>query len=126
MQTRLGEIEGEAPAHWRDSEMLLLQQVMALVGRNLSPVPVLREMLHLMSELLGLNRGRVALRDEGAKTSRIRHAYGLTPQEVERGRYANARCLNERRNALFSIHPVIALIATADSVKIPKRGQTFL
>jgi Nif-specific regulatory protein len=88
MQTRLGDIEAESPAHWRESEMLLLQQVMALVGRNLSPVPVLREMLHLMSELLGLNRGRVVLRDEGAATSRIRHAYGLTQQEVERGRYA--------------------------------------
>ncbi|WP_254073947.1 sigma 54-interacting transcriptional regulator [Burkholderia sp. S171] len=87
MYTKPGEVEGETSSNWRESEMLLLQQVMALVGKNLSPVPVLREMLHLMSELLGLNRGRVVLRDEGAKTSRIKHAYGLTPQEVECGCY---------------------------------------
>jgi Nif-specific regulatory protein len=77
----------ESPAYWREHEMLLLQQVMALVGKSLSPHPVFREMLHLMSELLGLNRGRIVLRDEGRNTCRIRHAYGLTPQEVERGCY---------------------------------------
>src|ERR1700731_1313172 len=80
--------DAESPAYWREHEMLLLQQVMALVGKSFSPFPVLREMLHLMSELLGLNRGRIVLRDEGQDTCRIRHAYGLTPQEVERGCYA--------------------------------------
>ena len=79
----------ENPVYWREHEMLLLQQVMALIGRKLSPDPVLREMLHLMSELLGLNRGRVVLRDEGSNTCRIRHAYGLTAEEVERGRYGD-------------------------------------
>ncbi len=77
-----------SPGYWREQEMLLLQQVMALVGRSLSPQDVFREMLHLMSELLGLNRGRVVLADEGGKTSSIRHAYGLTGEEIARGRYA--------------------------------------
>ena len=36
---------------------------MRLVGKSLAPEVVLREMLHLMSELLGLNRGRVVLAD---------------------------------------------------------------
>jgi Nif-specific regulatory protein len=90
MNARIGQDVGdtESPAYWRELEMLLLQQVMALVGKNLSPLPVLREMLHLMSELLGLNRGRVVLLDEDRRTCRIRHAYGLTAQEVERGVYA--------------------------------------
>ncbi|SAL36723.1 transcriptional regulator NifA [Caballeronia udeis] len=85
--------------------MLLLQQIMALVGKNLSPLPVLREMLHLMSELLGLNRGRVVLRDDGASTSRIRHAYGLTAQEVERGKYAEGEGITGRvlRNGQLTI-----------------------
>jgi len=67
--------------------MLLLQNVMGLVGKSLSPEVVLREILHLMSELLGLNRGRVVLKDPEGGGCRIRHAYGLTRQEVERGRY---------------------------------------
>src|ERR1700730_8267797 len=61
---------------------------MALVGKKLSRVPVLREMLHLMSELLGLNRGRIVLLNDDRRTGRIRHAYGLTAKEVARGVYA--------------------------------------
>ena len=40
-----------------------MSEVMRLVGRSLAPEVVLREMLHLMSELLGLNRGRIVLAD---------------------------------------------------------------
>ena len=40
-----------------------MSEVMRLVGKSLAPEIVLREMLHLMSELLGLNRGRVVLTD---------------------------------------------------------------
>ncbi|MBC8740324.1 GAF domain-containing protein [Paraburkholderia sp. UCT31] len=67
--------------------MLLLQHVMGLVGKSLSPEPVFREMLHLMSELLGLNRGRVVLRADHELQCSIRYAYGLTQAEVQRGRY---------------------------------------
>ncbi|GEM_PF-6629783 len=66
-----------SPAFWRTQEMLLLQQVTALAGRDFSPETVLREMLHLLSELLGLNRGRIVLLDESGQSSRIRYAYGL-------------------------------------------------
>lgn len=48
---------------WRALELLLMSQVMRLVGQSLAPEVVLREMLHLLSELLGLNRGRVVLAD---------------------------------------------------------------
>lgn len=73
---------------WHAQELLLLREVMRLVGRSLTPDVVLREMLHLMSELLGLNRGRVVLREAGnASEARICHAYGLTRTEVKRGRY---------------------------------------
>jgi Nif-specific regulatory protein len=73
--------------YWRQQEMLLLEQVMALVGRSLSPDVTLREMLHLMSELLGLNRGRVVLLDEETDTASIRFAYGLTRKETALGVY---------------------------------------
>ena len=52
-----------AATHWRAQELLLMSEVMRLVGKSLAPEIVLREMLHLMSELLGLNRGRVVLAD---------------------------------------------------------------
>ncbi len=89
---------------WRAQELLLMSEVMRLVGRSLAPEIVLREMLHLLSELLGLNRGRIVLadgddasdggaRDTARRThapgpSSIRFAYGLTRAEMARGRYA--------------------------------------
>jgi len=97
-------------AHWRAQEQLLLAAVMKLVGRSLAPEVVLREMLHLMSELLGLNRGRIVLADVTPDTdatdasallqralttrrgqpcaARIVWAYGLTAAERARGHYA--------------------------------------
>ena len=75
---------------WRALEILLLSQVMRGVGQSLAPAVVLREMLHLMSELLGLNRGRIVLADGDGSTpsaSVIWHAYGLTADEAARGRY---------------------------------------
>ena len=71
-----------------------MREVMGLVGHSLAPKRVLREMLHLMSELLGLNRGRVVLADTAScatgavRTASIQHSYGLTAQEAQRGRYA--------------------------------------
>jgi len=75
---------------WRAQELLLLSHVMRDLGSSLSGERVLREMLHLMSELLGLNRGRIVLAEaEGPAppASAIRHAYGLTRDEIGRGRY---------------------------------------
>ena len=85
----------DSPEDWRQRELLLMHQIVRLVGRSLAPELVLREMLHLMSELLGLNRGRIVLADPVAaradavvRTASIVHAYGLTRAEVARGRYA--------------------------------------
>jgi Nif-specific regulatory protein len=78
---------------WRAQELLLMREVMKLVGRSLAPGLVFREMLHLMSELLGLNRGRMVLADDrgmasSPRTASVRHAYGLTAEEVARGVFA--------------------------------------
>jgi Nif-specific regulatory protein len=82
-----------AATDWRAQELLLMREVMRLVGRSLAPGLVFREMLHLMSELLGLNRGRMVLADDtgmasGPRTASVRHAYGLTLEEVARGVFA--------------------------------------
>jgi Nif-specific regulatory protein len=79
---------------WREQELLLMREVMRLVGRSPDPTRSLRKMLHLMSELLGLNRGRIVLIDPpsgekgAARTASIQLAYGLTEAESHRGRYA--------------------------------------
>ena len=87
---------------WRAQELLLMSEVMRLVGRSLAPEVVLREMLHLLSELLGLNRGRIVMADADEAPDSvprrpseatpgpcsIRWAYGLTREEMARGRYS--------------------------------------
>ena len=71
-----------------EQEQLLIRESIRLVSRGQEPDKAVREMLHLLSELLGLNRGRVVLRDEAAGDLAIRIAYGLTSEEMQRGRYA--------------------------------------
>lgn len=90
--------------------MLLLQNVMNLVGKSFSPDVVLREILHLMSELLGLNRGRVVLKDPDADTCRIKYAYGLTRQEMERGQYR----LGEGVTGHVLLHGQLVLVQNID------------
>lgn len=84
---------GEPALDWRAQEMLLLREVLRQLGRGVASGPALHAMLQLMSELLGLNRGRIVLAEPGTQAGEapagiIRHAYGLTAAEVARGRYA--------------------------------------
>ncbi|HCY61885.1 MAG TPA: sigma-54-dependent Fis family transcriptional regulator [Oxalobacteraceae bacterium] len=71
-----------------DQEGLLIREGIRLLSRPLAPGQAIREMLHLLSELLGLNRGRVVLPDPERGDLAICHAYGLTAEEMARGRYA--------------------------------------
>lgn len=70
-----------------EHEQLLIRESIRLLSRGLEPEKAIREMLHLLSELLGLNRGRVVLPDGQTGELAIRIAYGLTGREMERGRY---------------------------------------
>ncbi len=80
------------PAHaterWSDREMLILREMSKLLGRSLDARYAISEALHLLSELVGLNRGRVLLPLPGTDEIAIRYAYGLTATEVARGRFA--------------------------------------
>ena len=118
----------KAATEWRAQELLLMSEVMRLVGKSLAPDVVLREMLHLMSELLNLNRGRIVLADfvgdiahDGLAdrkpervtprkpashlASSIRYAYGLTKTEMARGRYGPAEGITGR--VLATAQPII-------------------
>ena len=105
-----------------------MSEVMRLVGKSLAPEVVLREMLHLMSELLGLNRGRIVLADfvgdialdgladrksvghdsrncAAHPASSIRYAYGLTKTEMALGKYGAAEGITGR--VLATAQPII-------------------
>lgn len=71
-----------------EHEQLLIQKSIRLVSRGYEPEKAIREMLHLLSELLGLNRGRVVLRDEPSGSLSIHISYGLTRAEISRGKYS--------------------------------------
>ncbi|MDX2183394.1 MAG: GAF domain-containing protein [Gemmatimonadaceae bacterium] len=75
------------PERWRDIEVFFVREVAKLLGRSLDPAVVVREILHLTSELLGLNRGRLLLYDERRDELCVRWAYGLTAAEMARGRF---------------------------------------
>ena len=70
------------------NEQLLVRESINLLSRGLDPLIAAQHMLHLLSELLGLNRGRVALPDPKSGDLVIRAAYGLTREEIRKGRYA--------------------------------------
>jgi Nif-specific regulatory protein len=102
-----------------------MREVMRLVGRSLAPGRVLREMLHLMSELLGLNRGRIVLIDAGTtgtnRTASIQHAYGLTRAEMARGRYAWGEGITGR--VLATGQPAIVQDIDADPLFLARAVQ---
>ena len=130
-----------------------MSEVMRLVGKSLAPEVVLREMLHLMSELLGLNRGRIVLADfvgdialEGladrqpmrrsagsGPSSAIRYAYGLTREEMARGRYGPAEGITGR--VLATAQPIIVqdidaepqfLMRAVDRAHLPQEVVAFI
>ena len=73
---------------WHQHEVLLIREVGRLLGRSVEPHFVIRQTLRLLSEWVGLNRGRVLLWDAAEERLRIRHAYGLTAEEAARGVFA--------------------------------------
>ncbi len=78
--------DGKEREDLREQETLFLRETARMLGRGLEPRVVLYEILHLLSELVGLNRGRIVLREDDGR-GLIRHAYGLSRDEVARGVY---------------------------------------
>jgi Nif-specific regulatory protein len=70
-----------------EAELLVVQQAARLITRSTDPEPAVQGILRLLSQLLGLNRGRVLLPETDGNSLEIRFAYGLTDDERARGRY---------------------------------------
>jgi Nif-specific regulatory protein len=70
-----------------DSELLVVQQAARLIAHSADPEPAIQGILRLLSQLLGLNRGRVVLPSKQNGPLEIRYAYGMTDSERNRGQY---------------------------------------
>ena len=68
-------------------DITVLHEAARCVGSATDSKESVNKMLRLMSEMLGLNRGRVLLKDEATGGLVIKYSYGLTEDQVARGRY---------------------------------------
>ncbi|MHB9021919.1 MAG: sigma-54 interaction domain-containing protein [Halothiobacillus sp.] len=80
--------EDVAATDVEDVELLIICEATRLLSQATTPDVAIEGILRLMSQMIGLNRGRVVLPDDAGKEMQIRYAYGLTPSERKRGRYA--------------------------------------
>jgi Nif-specific regulatory protein len=121
------------PERWPDRELLILREMSKLLGRSLDAAYAIRESLHLLSELVGLNRGRVLLPDPASGELRIRHAYGLAPAEIARGHFMPGEGVTGR--AFQRGEPVIVqdidaephyLARTVDRARLPQETVAYI
>jgi Nif-specific regulatory protein len=112
-------------------ERLLLQQMAKLGNTSANEDAAILEILHLMSELIGLNRGRVLLLDQ--RRLRISHAYGLTKEQISRGIFEPAEGVT---GAAFSSGRVVIvqdideeptyLARTVDRCDLPQEVVSYI
>ncbi|WP_255485111.1 MULTISPECIES: sigma-54-dependent Fis family transcriptional regulator [Oxalobacteraceae] len=70
---------------WSETQLFVTREISKLIGKSLDPAFAIRNMLHLLSEFLGLNRGRLFLFDAQKQRLVIRYSYGLDEEEIKRG-----------------------------------------
>lgn len=70
------------------TDVVVIEQAARLIAHSTEPEYAIQSILRLLSQLLGLNRGRVLIPDEQSGVLHIRYAYGLTQEERERGVYS--------------------------------------
>ncbi|WP_413729973.1 sigma 54-interacting transcriptional regulator [Sodalis sp. RH22] len=70
---------------WAQHELFFRREMAKILIRYTDTDENLREVFHLLSEILGLNRGRLFIYDDKSGLLSIRCAYGLTLREKARG-----------------------------------------
>jgi Nif-specific regulatory protein len=70
------------------ADLTVLHEAAKLIGHSGTPEIAITGTLRLMSQMLGLNRGRVLLPSTADGLLRIRYSYGLTEAERKRGLYS--------------------------------------
>src|SRR3954462_4294526 len=71
-----------------DQELAILQEVGHILSSTLELRDAFGKMMQLISERLDMHRGALVLLDESTGRLRTEAATGLTPEEIERGKYA--------------------------------------
>lgn len=69
------------------SDLSVLHEAAKLIGHAATPEIAITSTLRLMSQMLGLNRGRVLLPSTTTSHLQIRYSYGLTSEERKKGHY---------------------------------------
>jgi len=75
--------QSEAPLN----DLLVIDEAAKLIGQSAETEHAINATLRLLSQMVGLNRGRVLLPDPATNSLHISYAYGLTPEEKSRGVY---------------------------------------
>ena len=70
-----------------EEELLVVQEAARLITKSTDPKPAVQGILRILSQLLGLNRGRVLLPSGKNNQLEILYSYGLTDNEKSRGSY---------------------------------------
>ena len=78
-------LEVHVDIDWSLHELFFRRELAKVVGRFGDSKDNLKEVFHLLSEILGLNRGRLFLYDAASGLLTLRYAYGLTRAEIARG-----------------------------------------
>ena len=73
-----------------ESDLTVLHEAAKLIGHSATPELAITSTLRLMSQMLGLNRGRVLLPSSTDSHLHIRYSYGLTTEERQKGQYKYA------------------------------------
>ena len=71
-----------------ESDLTVIHEAAKLIAHSATPEIAVSSLLRLMSQMLGLNRGRVLLPSITGDTLRVHFAYGLTEEERSRAVYA--------------------------------------
>jgi len=116
-----------------DSELLVVQQAARLITHSPDPEPAIQGILRLLSEILGLNRGRVVLPNSQSGHLEIKYAYGLTDMERSKGQYligegVTGRVFQTGQLALIQNidEEPTYLVRAVDRVTLPNEAVSYL
>jgi len=116
-----------------DSELLIVQQAAHLITQSADPEPAIQGILRLLSQLLGLNRGRVVLPNKQTGQLEIKYAYGLTNLERNKGQYHIGEGITGKvyqTGQLALIQNIddepTYLVRAVDRVKLPDEAVAYL
>ena len=77
-----------APRIGADQELAILTEIGRILSATLDLRESFQKMMQIISEKLDMRRGALVLLDESTGRLRTEAAVGLTPEEIERGKYA--------------------------------------